>query len=117
MAVFNLAQDVIVNADQSASNYWMRAVPQTTCSNNNNTADIRGIVRYDSSSSDTPTSTGYDLADDCNDMPMSSLVPYVAADAGTETSSQELPVSVALNSKNLLRWSIGGTVRYDLDIL
>ncbi|KAL9106234.1 MAG: hypothetical protein Q9227_008702 [Pyrenula ochraceoflavens] len=104
--------DLILNANQTTSDYWMRAVPQVTCSDNNSTDNIRGIVRYDSSSTSDPTSTGYDLSDDCDDMPMASLVPYVSLDAGTAVSSEELPISIALNSENLFKWTIGTSVQW-----
>lgn len=40
--------DVIVTADQSAvaSDFWLRATPDTFCSNNYNPDAIRGIVHY-----------------------------------------------------------------------
>jgi len=40
--------DIIVTADQAsvASDFWMRAVPDTYCSENSNPDDIKGIVHY-----------------------------------------------------------------------
>lgn len=102
-------QDIIVTANATSDNYWMRAVPQTTCSENDNSDNIRGIVRYDSSSTTDPTSTGYDIADDCDDMPMASLVPYVALDAGSESTQDELGVSFTTVG-SFFRWTIGGSV-------
>jgi FtsP/CotA-like multicopper oxidase with cupredoxin domain len=41
--------DVIIEANQEVSSYWFRAIPQAACSNNANSDDIRGIVRYSGS--------------------------------------------------------------------
>ncbi|MCJ1445080.1 MAG: hypothetical protein MMC23_005585 [Stictis urceolatum] len=101
--------DVIVTADQSSGDYWMRAVPQTTCSKNDNSDNIRGIVRFDSSSTSNPSSAGTDFCDDCDDMPMASLVLYVSKDAGSDDSESTLAVSVSSNSAGLFKWYIGGT--------
>jgi hypothetical protein len=54
--------DVIVTASESSGDYWMRAIPQESCSNNDNVDNILGIVRYDSSSTADPTTSAYDLA-------------------------------------------------------
>lgn len=108
----NVLQDVIVTANATADNYWMRATIQTTCSENDNADNVLGIVRYDSTSTATPTSTGYDLDDDCDDMPMASLVPYLALDAGSDGTEDDLNVTVAKNSDNYFRWTIGTSVSY-----
>ena len=44
--------DIIVQADQAsvASDFWLRAIPDTFCSNNANGADIKGIIHYDGKS-------------------------------------------------------------------
>lgn len=98
-----------MTANATAENYWLRSIPQTTCSENANANNILGIVRYDSSSTDDPTSTGYDLDDDCDDMPMGSLVPYVSLDAGSESTEDDLGVAIT-TSGSFLRWTIGGSV-------
>lgn len=40
--------DVIVTADQAAvaSDFWLRAIPDTYCSNNYNPDLIKGIIHY-----------------------------------------------------------------------
>lgn len=50
--------DVIVTADQAsvASDFWLRAIPQTACSDNDNADDIKGIIHYGSSTG-TPETT------------------------------------------------------------
>ncbi|KAI1310840.1 putative extracellular dihydrogeodin oxidase/laccase [Xylaria venustula] len=104
--------DVIVTADATADNYWMRAIPQTTCSNNDNPDNIKGIVRYDSSSTDDPTSSAVDAAsdDDCDDEDMSSLVPYLAIDATDAPDGTEDDFAVAIvTSTNGVLWEMGSS--------
>lgn len=101
--------DIVVEANQDVADYWMRAVPQTGCSSNNNTADIRAIIRYDSSSTADPTTTAYDTLSDgtCDDVDLSSLVPYLTQTVTDPTADADLPVSVSVNSANLFKWQIG----------
>lgn len=76
--------DVIVEASQAASNYWMRAVPQTSCSNNTRSDDIKGVIHYDNAPVELPTSTKQVYPDDnyCFDMNMYGYVtePVLALD-------------------------------------
>lgn len=67
--------DVIVTADQAsvASDFWLRAIPQSACSDNDNTDDIKGIIHY-GSSTDTPSTSAYDYTDACVDEDSSDLV-------------------------------------------
>ncbi|RDW85906.1 multicopper oxidase-1 [Coleophoma crateriformis] len=89
--------DIIVTANATADNYWLRAIAQTTCSDNDNPQNIMGIVRYDSTSTDDPTSVAWDSAstDDCDDEDMSNLVPYLAIVASdTPTSDEDFSVKI-----------------------
>lgn len=98
---------MIVVADQEdiATDFWMRAIPQTACSSNAMADNILGIVHYGSSSG-TPNTTGYAYVDSCDDM-SSEMVPYVAIDAASGPFYEELEeVSLGLNSDNLARWFI-----------
>ena len=103
--------NVIVEADQATANYWMRAIPQSACSSNSNSDDIKGIVRYDASSTSDPTSTGYDSNGECVDEDSSDLVPYVSQTVGDVTDSDTGDgLNVALGtSGNLFKWRIGST--------
>ncbi|ERS95287.1 hypothetical protein HMPREF1624_08165 [Sporothrix schenckii ATCC 58251] len=52
--------------------------------NETTTDNVLGIVRYDSSSTSDPTSTAWSSATDdgtttCEDVPMASLLPYLAS--------------------------------------
>ncbi|TGJ88079.1 hypothetical protein E0Z10_g623 [Xylaria hypoxylon] len=102
--------DIIVTANATADNYWMRAIAQTTCSNNANPENIKGIIRYDSTSTDDPTSTAWDSAadDDCDDEDMASLVPHLAIDATDAPSGTEDDFAVALvRNGNGVLWEMG----------
>lgn len=75
--------DIVFTANATADNYWMRALINSACSNNDNPDNVLGIIRYDSSSTADPTSTVWAdattiSADSCADEDMSLLVPYLA---------------------------------------
>ncbi|KAK5113711.1 hypothetical protein LTR85_010728 [Meristemomyces frigidus] len=123
--------DIIVTANMSdvASDFWLRAAPDTYCSDNANPAEIKGIIHYDggftqiqysrpshpanphAGSTSTPTTTGYTITEnDCFGEPLASLVPFLEQDAGTSASvSNDLATTVAYNSDNLFKWYIGST--------
>jgi FtsP/CotA-like multicopper oxidase with cupredoxin domain len=103
--------DIIVTANQTSDNYWMRAVPQVTCSNNDNTDDIKGIVRYDSTSTDDPTTTAYTATDNCDGESYSNLVPYLSKTVGSSSSDDDLPVSIATTDSKFY-WYINDTSMY-----
>lgn len=82
--------DIIVTATATTGDFWLRAIPQESCSDNGNVNNILGIVRYDSSSTADPTSTAYStLVDSCLDEASSDLVPYLAMDVGTVVSQDD----------------------------
>ncbi|KAF2661805.1 multicopper oxidase [Lophiostoma macrostomum CBS 122681] len=99
--------DIIVTANQDPSDYWIRAIPQASCSNSENADNIRAILRYDSSSTATPTTTAWaaNQNDSCVDVDLSSLVPYLSQTVDSPTG-QDLDVNVFVNSQNLFRWEI-----------
>lgn len=77
--------DVIVTANQAsiASDFWLRAIPDTFCSTNYNPDLIQGIIHYDDSTA-TPTTTAYTITEnDCLGEPSASIVPFVALTAST----------------------------------
>ncbi|KAJ5983636.1 Multicopper oxidase type 3 [Penicillium waksmanii] len=98
--------DIVVNADQSTGNesFWMRAIPQSACSDNDSTNNIKGIVYYGSSPS-TPTTTAYSYTDSCDDMDSSDLVPYLSQSASLPYYNASEPVTLGTTSENLfLYW-------------
>lgn len=108
--------DVIVEASQQPSNYWMRAVPQTSCSNNTRYDDIRGTIHYQNAPVELPTSTKQIYPDDnlCFDMNMYGFVtePILALDVylpGANNRSDIVAVQPeqALNYPQMDLWKIG----------
>lgn len=100
--------DVIITANQSTADYWMRAIPQTTCSENDSADNIKGIVRYDSSSTSDPTSTAYSYTDSCDDEDMSSLVPYLQLNASDSGVNDDFAITVG-KSGSVFKWYVAGT--------
>lgn len=101
---------MIVAADQAATadNFWIRAIAQSSCSNNQNPTAIRGIITY-ADTITTPTTSAYTYSDECVDEPYASLVPFLSKTAGDATYTEEETVSVGRNSDNLFRWSLNET--------
>ncbi|KAF2478037.1 laccase-1 [Lindgomyces ingoldianus] len=97
--------DIIIEANQDTADYWMRAIPQLSCSNNDSPDNIRGIIRYDSSSTSDPTSSAWAQDDDCVDVALSSLVPHLSQ-AVVDPTGDDLTVTVTTNEENLFRWQI-----------
>ncbi|KAH8652632.1 putative extracellular dihydrogeodin oxidase/laccase [Tricladium varicosporioides] len=100
--------DIIVTATETTGDFWMRAIVQESCSENANPDNIMGIVRYDSSSTADPTSTGYDVTDSCDDEAIGTIVPYLSMDASS-TASIEDDFAVTLQFGNTIKWAMGGT--------
>ncbi|TAQ90080.1 hypothetical protein B7494_g1621 [Chlorociboria aeruginascens] len=102
--------DVVVEASATADNYWIRAGWQTACSQNGNAADITGILRYDSTSTDDPTSTGITVDINCADEALSNLVPYLAMDVGSYSGiiNEELQ----FNTTEYFQWTLNGSSLY-----
>ncbi|KAF2622424.1 multicopper oxidase [Macroventuria anomochaeta] len=101
--------DVIVTADQAdvADNFWLRAIPQSACSENDNSDDIRGIIYYGDSPS-TPSTTAYSYDDSCDDE-TDNLVPYISKSVETESSTNVEAATVGYNSDKLFRWFLNST--------
>lgn len=96
--------DVIVTATETTGNFWLRAIPQESCSDNDNVDNILGIVRYDSSSTDDPTTTSYDLEDSCADEDPSDLVPYLALAVGTLSDEDDEEASLTVGTS--IKWTM-----------
>ncbi|KAH7177084.1 Cupredoxin [Dactylonectria macrodidyma] len=101
--------DIIVTADQGdvADNFWMRAIPQSACSENSSQNNIKGIVYY-GDSPDIPTTTAYDYVDGCDDE-TSNLIPYVAKDVSTADWKKLETASVGKNAAGLFKWYLNST--------
>ncbi|KAK2598057.1 hypothetical protein QQS21_005834 [Conoideocrella luteorostrata] len=103
--------DVVVTADQGgfvASNFWMRAIPQTACSENDSRDNIRGIVYYGDKPG-TPETTGYNYTDSCDDE-TKNLKPFISKDFPITPNTKNLEeVTVRKDSAGRFRWYLNST--------
>ncbi|KAL7627707.1 hypothetical protein AAE478_001901 [Parahypoxylon ruwenzoriense] len=100
--------DIIVTANQAsvADNFWIRADPQSACSDNESEDNIRGIVTYTDTASE-PTTTGYDYSDfTCTDE-NENLVPYISRTVGSATAITEEAGVATING--VFRWTLNST--------
>ncbi|PYH68064.1 multicopper oxidase [Aspergillus vadensis CBS 113365] len=102
--------DVIVTAKQlNSGNFWLRAIPQEACSETDGLNNIKGIIRYDNSSTADPTTSAWTYTDSCADESSSDLIPYVAINASDNfaySTSEEVAIEVASNA---LLWTMNKT--------
>lgn len=101
--------DIIITADQAsvADNFWLRAIPQSACSENDNTDDIKGIIYYGDSPG-TPTTSAYEYDDSCDDE-TENIVPYLSKTIGSSTFTVDEAATVAFNDDSLFRWYLNET--------
>ncbi|KAJ5670153.1 uncharacterized protein N7477_005516 [Penicillium maclennaniae] len=91
--------DIIIQANQAstAENFWIRAIPGSSCASNSEATNIEGILYY-GSAPQTPSTVGYTLTSsdsDCLDMPMTDLVPHLAKNVAAPVWNK--PENVSLN--------------------
>jgi len=99
--------DVIVEANATAGDYWLRAGWNDACAKNANTANITGIVRYNANSTADPTTTSsFTASSSCADEPLESLVPHLALDVGTYKVEQE---DLSFSFGDYFKWTINGS--------
>lgn len=98
--------DVIVEANATSGDYWIRGNWGTACSTNSNTANATGILRYDSSSTADPTTVGTTARGTCGDEPVASLVPYLSMDVGSYSLVDE---QLSFTTSNYFTWTINST--------
>ena len=111
--------DVIVEANQQVSSYFLRAINQESCGVNYNTGlgNSNGIIQYNGASSALPTSTAYAFTNACEDEPLASLVPMVTktVDNGPfEAQASSLPVNVTkvdVAGESLYRWQLNDNIQ------
>lgn len=102
--------DVILHTSgmsEIADNFWVRAIPQEACSDNDSADNIRGIISY--TTVDTPTTTEYDYTDSCADMDTDELVPYISKTVSTETWDIDEDVTIGTNTEGYFRWYMNET--------
>lgn len=104
--------DVLVRAEQSVGNYWMRAGAEVACGAFP-VPPAQSIVRYQGAPATNPTTSSTVTSSGCNDPGI--LVPVVPNDAGNveEFKSQVKDFNVSFNSvgattngQNVVVWSI-----------
>ncbi|KAL4767505.1 multicopper oxidase-domain-containing protein [Aspergillus nidulans var. acristatus] len=102
--------DVIVTANQrsKADSFWLRSIPQQSCSDIEDPGNIRGIFYYGNRPS-TPTTEPFPFEDSCMDEPMASLVPHVARDVQPPDYQNNALASVAFNEDHFFRWFLNST--------
>ncbi|KAF2194460.1 multicopper oxidase [Zopfia rhizophila CBS 207.26] len=102
--------DVIVNANQTVGNYWLRVgTGGGKCDGPNaNAANIKSIFRYEGSTSGNPNSTGITLPTGCYDE--TNIVPYVKTTV-PRNLPQELKLSFSQTAatNNLVQWHINAS--------
>lgn len=75
--------DIIVTANATAGNYWMRAGWVNYCATNDMYANDFAIIRYDETSTALPTSVAQkEVAASCADEDFSNFVPWVPITVG-----------------------------------
>jgi FtsP/CotA-like multicopper oxidase with cupredoxin domain len=101
--------DVIITANQAstASDFWMRAIPQAACSDNDSTDNIKAVVYYGDSPS-TPTTSAYSYTDGCADE-TANIVPYISKSVDAASWDDLVTASVAKNSAGLFKWKLNST--------
>ncbi|KIX08066.1 uncharacterized protein Z518_02721 [Rhinocladiella mackenziei CBS 650.93] len=113
--------NVIVEMNQPAGAYFLRAVTQTGCGvtcGNTGLGTSNGIFTYEGACG-TPVSDNFTIttAGDCKDEPLASLVPHVSKNAGSTsdfTSTVKLLPGGNAGSQNfdgygsIIRWFLGG---------
>ncbi|PIG88134.1 extracellular dihydrogeodin oxidase/laccase [Aspergillus arachidicola] len=102
--------DIIVTAKElDSGDFWLRAIPQEACSETDTVDNIKGIIRYNSSSTTEPTTSAYSYTDSCSDESSSDLVPYLAINASENyvySTSEDVAVQV---TENALLWTMNKT--------
>ena len=111
--------DVVVTADQTVSNYYLRALAAPACSRNSNdgTGVANGVVSYKGAPSGLPVANGTVALIDptCADEPLASLTPIVtiAVDStGFASEFDTLPVNLnratLATGENVFLWYLNG---------
>lgn len=101
--------DIIVTGKELASgDFWIRSIPQEACSESDAVDDIKGILRYDSTSTSEPTTSAYDYTDSCADEQSANLVPYLAIAASDTYTGVDETVAVQVTD-NALLWTMNKT--------
>ena len=107
---------MVINANQTASNYWFRVSVGTDCGANkivNSGVQLGAILHYSGASNANPTSTtSVTMRTSCNDELSSNLVPFVPNTVPSSVvgraGKMELNHFQDASKSNLFRWLIDG---------
>lgn len=105
--------DVVINANQTADNYWFRVSVGTDCGSNDMVGKdipLGAILQYDGAPDGNPTSTGVTMRTSCNDE--TNLVPFVPNSVPTDIVPQaEMQLNHHQDATDnfLFRWTIDGS--------
>jgi hypothetical protein len=99
---------VIANEESIATDFWIRAIPQSTCSDVYLPDNVKGILHYGDSTG-TPSTSAWKYTDECVDEPLASLVPVVTANVAAFDSQSLFDVTALTNSENKFRWYLNST--------
>jgi hypothetical protein len=106
--------DIVVTADQATSadsspSFWLRAIPQSACSDNDSADNIKGIVHYGTTAT-TPTSIGYSYTDSCADETQSSTIsPHLSQSVSAANWNDLESASLSRTDAGLFKWYLNST--------
>ncbi|TVY18823.1 Laccase-2 [Lachnellula arida] len=101
--------DIVFTANATDDNYWLRAIYNSDCGTYNAyDANIKGIVRYNASSTDDPTTTTQNYTAQCYDEDYSNLVPYVSQTVGSAATEFSTELNYTYND-DIWRWTINSS--------
>jgi hypothetical protein len=101
-----------VEANAGIGDYWIRGGWVTACSNNDTPTDMTGIIRYDSTSTADPTSTGVTASTYCGDEDAANLVPYLALNIGNFTTADVTLEDLYLVFGSAFSWTLNSSSLY-----
>ncbi len=108
--------DVIVEADQLPSSYYVRAVIQTGCPSggaNSGLGTANAVINYEGATAVTPinkTPITNVTANVCQDEPLASLVPFLQKSGGSTTAFQASASTIPAGSVTQVATNDDGTV-------
>lgn len=103
--------DVIINANNTAGNYWFRADAENACISFNNGVG-RSIFTYEGETVEDPEDNPLPgNPDDCNDPEPTPQIPKNVPSSSFASQAQELPVAfgnttVVSNNQSLILWTV-----------
>lgn len=101
--------DIIVTAkDLTSGDLWLRAIAREACSESDAVDNVKGIIRYNNTSTADPTTSAYDYTDSCADEELTNLVPYLAINASDVTITNSVTAGVQV-TENALLWTMNKT--------